>query len=155
MTRLVSGGFDDLDGVMRVMTSAFDKRFGEAWTRAQCTGILPMTGVQLTLAENGEQIIGFSLHRSVAGDSELLLLAVDPNAQRKGVGRKLLRHFVDSSRKSGASRVHLEVRDGNPAVVLYETAHFQQAGRRRNYYKGNNGEQFDALTFVMVTEDGP
>jgi ribosomal-protein-alanine N-acetyltransferase len=114
-----------------------------------------MTGVQLTLAEKREKIIGFSLHRSIVGDSELLLLAVDPDSQGKGIGRKLLRHFVDSSRKGGATRIHLEVRDGNPAVHLYETAHFQQAGRRRNYYKGNNGEQFDALTFVMVTEDGP
>jgi len=155
MSKLVPGGFDDLDGVMRVMTAAFDKRFGEAWTRAQCAGILPMTGVQLTLAEKREKIIGFSLHRSIVGDSELLLLAVDPDSQGKGIGRKLLRHFVDSSRKGGATRIHLEVRDGNPAVHLYETAHFQQAGRRRNYYKGNNGEQFDALTFVMVTEDGP
>jgi hypothetical protein len=35
------------------MTAAFPARFGEAWTRSQCAGILPMTGVRLMLAENG------------------------------------------------------------------------------------------------------
>ncbi len=41
---------NDLDDVMAVMDAAFGDRFGEAWTRSQCAGILPMTGVSLIVA---------------------------------------------------------------------------------------------------------
>ena len=43
---LQDAGWAELDQVMEVMNAAFDPRFGEAWTRAQCAGILPMRGVK-------------------------------------------------------------------------------------------------------------
>jgi ribosomal-protein-alanine N-acetyltransferase len=146
--RLADGTADDLDGVMLVMTAAFDPAFGEAWTRSQCAGILPMTGVSLMLAReaNGAPL-GFALFRIVAAEAELLLLAVSPNHRRRGVGRRLLEAFVDRARAAGARRVHLEVRDGNPAAAMYRSAGFTAAGRRRGYYRGETG-QFDAITFA-------
>jgi ribosomal-protein-alanine N-acetyltransferase len=50
--RIQSGSFDDLDDVMAVMDRAFGSRFGEAWTRSQLAGILPMAGVSLILARD-------------------------------------------------------------------------------------------------------
>lgn len=151
---LDSGGVEDLDSVMVVMGAAFAERYGEAWTRSQCAGILPMTGVRLVLARNGEgEVVGFSLYRTVVDDAELLLLAVDPGAQGRGVGRRLLDGFIADCRSSGAGRIHLEVRDGNPAVRLYVAAGFEQANRRTNYYRGRGGGVFDALTFVLASEE--
>ena len=146
--RLKRGNSSDLDGVMEVMRTAFGDRYGEAWTRSQCAGILPMAGVSLTLATDNEAIVGFSLVRSVTDESELLLLAVLPTHQRRGVGAQLLEEFVQSARVHGVSRVHLEVRDGNPAIEMYRAAGFDAVGRRRNYYRGSDGRQFDALTFA-------
>jgi len=143
-------GGSELDPVMAVMDEAFDQRFGEAWTRAQCAGILPMHGVVLTLATAGSRPLGFSLIRSVAGDSELLLLAVRPSGRRRGVGTSLVSHFVETGREAGAHHLHLEVRDGNPAVALYERTGFHLAGRRPNYYRGTDGECFDALTMART-----
>lgn len=150
--RIEPGTSDDLDAVMRVMDSAFDPGFGEAWTRSQCAGILPMSGVLLTLAWDGGRAVplGFSLSRTVAGESELLLLAVAPGHRRRGVGRGLLDRFLDRARSDGAHRVHLEVRDGNPAIAMYQAAGFAQAGVRRNYYRGRDGRRFDALTFARA-----
>ncbi|MGI8704214.1 MAG: ribosomal protein S18-alanine N-acetyltransferase [Sphingomicrobium sp.] len=147
---LVAGGADDLDSVMSIMTAAFPACYGEAWTRSQCAGILPMTGVRLMLAQNGADVVGFSLHRTIADDSELLLLAVTPSARARGIGRHLLEHFIEDAKGNGAARIHLEVRDGNPAIRLYEAAGFVQSNRRRNYYRGRGGERFDALTFLLA-----
>ena len=139
----------DLDDVMMVMNSAFDPQFGEAWTRSQCAGILPMPGVRLLVARDGAaEPLGFALWRTVAGDSELLLLAVGREHRRLGVGRRLLDQFVDEARRQGVTRVHLEVRDGNPAIGIYESAGFSRVGHRPLYYRGSNGEQYDALTFA-------
>ena len=107
-----------------------------------------MAGVELTLATDNEAVVGFSLVRSVADESELLLLAVMPTHQRRGVGARLLEEFVQSARGQGVRRVHLEVRDGNPAIEMYRLAGFDAVGRRRNYYRGSDGRQFDALTFA-------
>lgn len=138
-----------LDSVMQVMTAAFGDCYGEAWTRSQCAGILPMEGVTLMVADGGSDLLGFALYRTVFEDAELLLLAVSPAAQGRGIGRKLLGQFVDDAKRKGATKIHLEVRDGNPAIRIYEAAGFAPAGRRRNYYRGADGRHYDALTFVL------
>lgn len=147
--QLATGGSEDLDAVMDVMAAAFDPRFGEGWTRSQCAGILPLSGVVLMLAhDDGGNVHGFSLLRTVADEAELLLLAVSPLAQRRGVGTSLLDHFIEHGRSSGIRRLHLEVRDGNPAVAMYQAFGFESEGRRPKYYSGQDGSQHDALTMA-------
>ncbi|GAA4822878.1 hypothetical protein GCM10023232_20530 [Sphingosinicella ginsenosidimutans] len=145
---LVEGGAVDLPAVMAVMNESFDPRYGERWTFAQCAGLLPMPGVWLTLARVGDAVCGFALARIVADEAELLLLAVRKDAQRHGIGRRLLDAFLSGARSRGAEHFHLEVRDGNPAIHLYESAGFTLAGRRRDYYSGDAGRTFDALTLA-------
>jgi ribosomal-protein-alanine N-acetyltransferase len=145
---IVPGTSSDLDAVMRVMEESFDPAFGEAWTPAQCAGLLPLPGVWLSLARQEEEVIGFSLSRVVLDEAELLLLAVAPNRQRQGVGRLLLDRFALEAKERGASRLHLEVRAGNPAIQLYMRSGFSEAGRRRNYYSGRDGKLRDALTLA-------
>lgn len=146
--RIENGSSEDIDDVMRVMDEAFGNRFGEAWTRSQLAGILPMAGVSLMLARarDSNETIAFSLFRTVADESELLLIAVLPSRHRHGVGGQLLHDFLERARNDGLARVHLEVRDGNPAVGMYRTAGFSPVGRRRNYYHGADGKRFDAIT---------
>lgn len=144
---VASGSSSDLDSVIQVMNSAFDERFGEAWTRSQCAGILPMPGVKLVVARFGDgRSAGFALHRTISDEAELLLLAVSPEFRRRGIGRMLLDQFLDHARARGVSRVHLEVREGNPAVIMYRSAGFVLAGRRPKYYHGRFGGEYDALT---------
>ena len=148
--RIERGSADRIDAVMTIMDAAFGDAFGEAWTRSQLSGILPMGGVAMTLAtdrDSGAEV-GFSLVRTVADEAELLLIAVLPQWQRRGVGKLLLDDFVNNARSSGISRVHLEVRDGNPAVGMYRTAGFSPVGRRRNYYHAVSGKTYDAITLA-------
>ena len=53
------------------MTAAFDPRYGEAWTRNQCLGVLAMPGVRLTLALVDDRPAGFAMVRSVMDEAEL------------------------------------------------------------------------------------
>jgi ribosomal-protein-alanine N-acetyltransferase len=149
--RVRPGGSRDLEDVMKVMDAAFGDTFGEAWTRSQCAGILPMAGVSLIVAREADNgaALGFSLSRTVADDAELLLLAVVPNRHRQGVGRLLLDDFMRRARDAGVARVHLEVRDGNPAVGMYLHGGFMPVGRRSKYYRARNGARFDALTLAQ------
>lgn len=144
------GGLADIDDVMSVMNASFDPCYGEAWTAPQCAGLLPMPGVWLTLARCGKETVGFAMARIVAGDAELLLLAVKRKDQCRGVGKSLLDAFVARASARGARRLHLEVREGNHAVKLYSESGFTQVGRRRNYYSGRDGQIYDALTLACT-----
>jgi ribosomal-protein-alanine N-acetyltransferase len=145
---IAEGGPTDLAAVMQVMEDSFDPAFGEAWTAPQCAGLLPMTGVWLSLARDDEAVVGFALARVVGDEAELLLLAVGRSSQRKGVGQMLLDRFAAVAASKGAEQLHLEVREGNHAVSLYRRNGYDEVGRRRNYYSGRNGQLFDALTLA-------
>jgi ribosomal-protein-alanine N-acetyltransferase len=144
---LRSGGAADLNTVDAIMQAAFDPRFGEAWTRSQCVGILAMPGVWLTIASIDDEAAGFSIARVVADEVELLLLATAPALRRRGVGSAILRSVVADSVMRGAISLHLEVRDGNGAIALYSQSGFNKVGERKRYYRGSDGQAFDAFTF--------
>ena len=150
--RIEEGGLADLPAVMAIMDDSFDPMFGEAWTASQCAGLLPLPGVWLTLAYDGDEIAGFALSRHVADEAELLLLAVRCAAQGRGIGKALLADFAARARSRGAAMFHLEVREGNPAVGLYERAGYSAVGRRRDYYRGLDGTRHDALTLIKKAD---
>lgn len=146
--QLRAGDMADLDEVMVTMVAAFDPGYGEAWTRAQCAGILALPGVWLDLARIDGCAAGFALSRVVADEAELLLLAVQPSLRRQGVAGALLGAVGQGARMRGGRRLHLEVRANNPAMALYRAAGFEQVGRRPGYYRGREGQLFDALTLA-------
>jgi ribosomal-protein-alanine N-acetyltransferase len=145
---VTEGGAADLAAVMRVMENSFDPAFGEAWTAPQCAGLLPMSGVWLSVAREDEAVVGFALGRIVGDEAELLLLAVHRSSQGMGVGQLLLDRFGAVAASKGAEQLHLEVREGNHAVSLYSRNGYREVGRRRNYYNGRGGQLFDALTLA-------
>jgi len=77
-------------------------------------------------------VAGFLVTRAVApGENEILNLAVDPAERRAGIARGLLADAL--ARTKGAW--FLEVRASNEAAIrLYESAGFQRAGLRPQYY---------------------
>ena len=140
----------DIDAVDTVMAAAFDPRWGEAWTRSQTLGVLAMPGVRLTLALIDVAPAGFALVRAVADEAELLLLAVDADRRRVGIGGALLRAAEADCAARGVRKLHLEVRSGNPATRLYLAHGFAQVGERRGYYRGREGKVYDAHTYAKA-----
>jgi [ribosomal protein S18]-alanine N-acetyltransferase len=145
---LRTGDARDVATVDALMAAAFDPRYGEAWTRNQCLGVLAMPGVRLTLAYVEDEPAGFALTRTVLDEAELLLIAVVPRARRTGVGSALLRAVIADGQMTGTVRLHLEVRAGNPAAKMYERHGFGRIGVRPGYYRGRVGEVHDAHTYA-------
>ncbi|MFT3964311.1 MAG: GNAT family N-acetyltransferase [Sphingobium sp.] len=132
---------------MIVMNAAFDPAYGEAWTLEQTRSMLDLPGTYLVAGRVGDEMVGFGLIRSIAGEAELLLLGVLPSARRKGYARLILQRCVDIAGRSGADTMFLEVREGNEAVALYKGAYFEQYNCRRDYYIGRDGQRRSALSF--------
>ncbi|AJP74113.1 GNAT family N-acetyltransferase [Sphingomonas hengshuiensis] len=147
LTELREGGVQDVPSVAAIMQAAFDPRYGEAWTNAQCLGMLSLPGVWLVVASVDGVDSGFALSRSTGDEAELLLLATRPAARRRGVAGALLRAVIAEARARDVEKLHLEVRAGNDAVRLYRREGFEKVGERRAYYRGKTGQVFDAQTF--------
>lgn len=133
-----------------IMDRAFNPAFGEAWTAAQLAGFMSMPGVRLAVARMERAQLGFSLCRQVFDEAELLLIATDPTWQNRGVGSALLKDVIGSARKAGVATLHLEVRENNPAMELYTRHGFESVHRRIGYYRGSDGNSYDALSFKLV-----
>lgn len=141
---------DEITAAMEVMSAAFPPEFGEAWSLAQLTGMMQLPGSILVIGYTDAGPVGFGLLRSIAGEAELLLLAVHPDHRGRNHGRRLLDRCMTEAEGSGAEALFLEVRSGNPAIRLYGKAGFHQYNVRPNYYSGSNGDRFDALSLKVI-----
>jgi len=80
-------------------------------------------------------VVGFLVARHLGAEWELENIVVAPYARRKGLGRQLLHALLAAARETNSESVFFEVRESNAtAQKLYESAGFQQSGRRKSYY---------------------
>jgi len=155
LARVVMADARHLDALMAVMRVGFDPHYGEAWSLSQLSGTLALDGSFARQAVDSNDVIqGFTLSRVVAGEVELLLVAVDPSLRRRGIGRLLVDQVAADARRHGATTMFLEVRENNAAArQLYHALAFVDVGRRANYYTGSSGERFAAITMRRILQD--
>ncbi|ALJ14562.1 GNAT family N-acetyltransferase [Sphingopyxis macrogoltabida] len=144
--RLATARVADLSAVMRVMEASFDPVYGEAWSAAQLLTLFALPSARVSLAWDGERPCGFAAARIAGPESELLLLAVDPDRRGQGVGKLLMDDWQQWALLEGADDYFLEMRADNDAVHLYQSAGFSECGRRPAYYRGADGVLRDAIT---------
>ena len=87
-------------------------------------------------AEESAQLIGYGHASVIAGEGEILRIAVLEGFRHMGIGRKLLEELVRTSREKGAKEITLEVRESNLAArKLYISSGFREEARRKDYYR--------------------
>jgi ribosomal-protein-alanine N-acetyltransferase len=140
----------DLDRVAAIERAAFS----DPWSRRSFEELLAQPQVRGLAMDGGDRALaGYALVSLVAGEGEILNLAVDPAARRRGLGKELLDAALDLMRRSGTAVVFLEVRQSNrPAIHIYERAGFRQVSVRRAYYR-NPTEH--ALTMALKLAPEP
>lgn len=116
-------------------------RLPRPWSATEFADLLTLPGVFLVTVPHG-----FALGRAVAGEAELLTLAVDPAHRRKGLGARALAAFEAEARARDAVEAHLEVAADNAAArALYARAGWAETGCRPRYYRVTEGGAVDAV----------
>jgi ribosomal-protein-alanine N-acetyltransferase len=105
--------------------------FEHPWGEAEIAALMASPGVfALTFDDRG-----FILCRAIAGEAEILTLAVVPEARRDGLGRALVEAAAGLARRFAAETLFLEVASDNAAALrLYENTGFSRVGLRKGYY---------------------
>jgi polysaccharide biosynthesis protein PslH len=119
----------DLDAITRIQAASPE---ASQWSPRDCLGF--DCTVAVWRANNA--VAGFLASRQTAqgpphGEREILNLAVDPSARRKGVALRLLERELGR----GEGSWFLEVRESNTAAIeLYQGLGFRRVGLRKDYY---------------------
>ena len=105
----------------------------------------------LVLDDGAGRVLAYAGLWLVIDEAHVLNVAVHPQAQRQGNGRRILTALIDLARENGMGLMTLEVRRSNlPAQALYHACGFLDVGYRKRYYEDNRE---DAL--IMYLELAP
>lgn len=121
------------------------------WSKQQFQESL--ASYQCTVYEQANQVVGFCILQPVLDEANLLLMAIHPNQQGKGLGYILLDHSIQQL-KNNPIQIFLEVRESNTAAIrLYEKTDFHQIDLRKNYYPNPDGSREHAVIMVKTCTD--
>lgn len=109
--------------------------FPDPWSENSIRGELNNPLSLWLVAMEEDHLLGYVGSQTVAGESDMLNLAVSPQARRRGIGEALIRTLSERLAEQGSTAILLEVRESNHAAIsLYEKMGFFHVGTRPNYY---------------------
>lgn len=131
---------DDVEAVAMIEKDCFSDAWSERLLREMLES--PYDEAWVLAASDGE-ICGYINVRFLAGEGELMRIAVGKDFRGLGYSRKLMERMVKSSEEKEAYDLTLEVRAGNRAAInLYKSYGFKKEAVRRGYYKNPDEDAF-------------
>ncbi|AHG76300.1 Ribosomal-protein-alanine acetyltransferase [Mannheimia varigena USDA-ARS-USMARC-1388] len=96
------------------------------------------------------QIVAFAISQIVLDEATLFNIAVAPEFQGKGVGKRLLSDLILQLQQRNVATLWLEVRESNLAAQkLYSSLGFNEVTIRKNYYPTPNGGKENAVVMAL------
>ncbi len=141
---------EDLERLAAIHAASFP---AAAWSAADLAALLreeTVFGLVVRRANffGTRSAVAFVLVRLVAGEGEILTIAVDPAHRRRGFARQLMDHVLRHLYHDRAEALFLEVDAGNDAALaLYRRLRFRKVGERKGYYA--HGSVPGATALVM------
>ncbi len=105
--------------------------------------------INLKLTVNN-QIIGFVICHKTLDEATLFNIAIDPEFQGKGYGKRLLTELILQLKQQDIITLWLEVRESNQsAIYLYQKLDFIEVDIRKNYYPTPEGNKENAIVMAL------
>lgn len=106
-----------------------------AWSAEQI-GSLPENAVYL-VAVAEETVCGIASLYCIAGEGQLMNLAVSPKFRRMGIAEGMMNRLFAEAKSRNCENITLEVAENNlSAISLYKKCGFEAVGSRRGFYGG-------------------
>ncbi len=130
--KLIYANHSHIGRILEIENSSFSC----PWSEKSFCDAVDSPNISICAAEDeNDGICGFMCVLIIAGEAELLNIAVDEKHRGHGIGSYLMDHMIDLAGRNNVERIFLEVRESNtPARSLYEKYGFEIIGKRRRYY---------------------
>lgn len=124
---------DDLPAIMEIASLALTERYAPDFMLS----LIEYGIVLVARSFVGGQIDGFcAATRTNQVEGRLLIIALRPNQQSRGIGGRLLRELEMRIRRGGAMTLTLEVREDNlRAIAFYRRKGYALVGKMPRYYQ--------------------
>jgi len=137
----------------RDFSTLHGERFYRGWGDGEFHSLLGQSnvfGFTARITNGGAGLGGFVLVREVAGEAEILTIAVSNHYPRQGLGWRLMLAALRETRARGGETVFLEVDEGNAAAIgLYRKLGFTKVAERKGYYSDGRGNMSTALVMRL------
>ncbi len=134
----------DLDRVVDIEKASMPS----PWSKELFEEELKRTQANYFVIEEDGILAGYIGYWEAPEEAHIITLAISPSFRNRGLGKRMMDHFLAYAAQKGARLATLEVRDSNGAGRrLYEKCGFRMVAIRKKYYSDN---QEDAV--VMIKE---
>ena len=89
------------------------------------------------VARDGDRMMGFAIMSFGDEYAHLVLMAVRPAGQRRGIARRMTQWLIETAATAGIASIHLELRARNKdGFAFYRALGFSETLRLPGYYRG-------------------
>lgn len=125
---------------LRSVLAIEERVYPRPWTAGVFTSELDLVRrgqrAYVAATRRGE-LVGYGGVMLLSGEAHITNIAVHPDEQRRGIGRRVLARLAREARRHGSTSLSLEVRVSNTAAQeMYRSFGFVPAGIRQRYYEG-------------------
>lgn len=132
MIQIREMNLEDIEQVYRIEESIFSI----PWSKTSFENSIKNKDTMFIVAEKEREIVGYLGLYLFAEEADISNVAVKEEYRQQHIGRRLLQYILSTAKERGVKNITLEVRETNvPAIKLYESMGFAEAGIRKNYYK--------------------
>lgn len=136
-TPLVFANVRDAQALAAMSRDLIEMGLGWEYRRERLARMIADADTVTLVTRDGLRIAGFAAMTFGDERAHLVLLAVRPPYQRRGIARRLVNWLVDSATTAGVASIHVEVRASNAAAfAFYRAAGFAETLRVPGYYRG-------------------
>jgi ribosomal-protein-alanine N-acetyltransferase len=139
---------DDVEGIFNVSNLSFNT----PWSKDSISNEVnnPLAKYIVAIDNSNNELVGFIGAWIIAGEADIMNIAVHPSYRKVGIASKLLSSLIDLCNNLNCSNINLEVRASNlPAQNLYKKFSFIENGLRKGYYE-DTGE--DAILMQCTVQ---
>lgn len=119
---------------VEALTAIEQTCFSDAWSERMVRDLADSSWDEVWVLEAGE-ILGYINYRFIAGEGELMRIAVLPEYRGRGYSKVLMDVMLEEAAKNQITDLTLEVRAGNESAIgLYKAYGFAEEAVRKKYY---------------------
>ena len=128
---------NDAPGIARLSRDRIEHGLGWSWTAPRVLRSIVDAATNVVAAQLDGAMLGFGIMKYHDDEAHLLLLAVQADAVRRGVGTALVDWLEASARVAGVAQVLLEARVTNlEARAFYAHLGYRELQTLPGYYQG-------------------